>query len=61
MAAATKISVDATTVAVLSKLDGIFTLEVEQPPALKAFLNGQHVFTLLPFGFVYTVVKHRGG
>lgn len=42
----------ASVAAILSELICTFTLNKKQKMALMAFLNGQHIFTLLPTSFV---------
>lgn len=50
MAAANEISTDAAVMAVLSELDGIYTLKDEQKWLRKLFLFFQHDFSLLLTG-----------
>lgn len=59
MAAPKEISVGGAVVAVLPKLDDIFTSEEELKTSLKAFLGGWRGFTLLPTGFGKILVKNH--
>lgn len=48
-----------TITAVLSEMDGIFTIKDNQKKILKAFLGGQHVFALLTTGFGKSSLQHK--
>ncbi len=51
MAATDVVSIDATIASVLSELESISSLKEEQTTTLKAFLDGEEVFALLPSDF----------
>lgn len=51
IAASKETHVDAAAAAVLSELDGVFSLNERQRMAQKDFLSGYDVFALLPSGF----------
>lgn len=59
LTAANEISVDAAVTAVLSELDGIFTLKEEQRMTLKAFFSEKDILSLLPTGFSKSLVKRQ--
>lgn len=60
MTATKEISGDAGMAAVLSEVDGVFTLKEEQRATLKAFLGGKDIFALLHTSFDRSSVKHHG-